>query len=286
MPSRIRLLALAALPLLGACDWFTEFKAQPRVEPWEPLSQVDGDTIHAPRGQPQFAVPVTGTFVAPYQVSYLGAPATLDSIGAAVTNPTPVSEASLANGRKYYTINCAVCHGDTGQGNGPAVQYGMAGISIVSALTQGRSDGYIYGIIRNGRGAMPTYNRIEEMDRWDVVNYVRALQGRVPNTAGLGAVGYPGQNGATVPGHTPTAPTRPAPMWRDARGPMGGTQPAPTPAGETPTAAEAQGQAGTPVPPTVNDSGPQGRLQTPTAPATPGARPQTPQTPQPKGDRK
>jgi mono/diheme cytochrome c family protein len=275
MPSRIRLLALAALPLLGACDWFTEFKAQPRVEPWEPLSQVDADTIHAPRGQPAFAVPVTGTFVAPYQVSYLGAPATLDSIAAAVTNPTPVSEASLANGRKYYQINCAVCHGDTGQGNGPATQYGMATINIVTAMTQNRPDGYIYGIIRNGRGAMPTYNRIEEMDRWDVVNYLRALQGRVPNTAGVGPTGYPGQNGATVPGYTTTAPNRPAPMWRPA-GTVPGSQVGP--AVQTPTAAEAQGQA--PAPGAVNDSGPQGRGA---APAAPAARPQTPQ---PKGDHK
>ena len=35
-------------------------------------------------------------------------------------------------------------------------------------------------MIRNGRGLMPPYNRIEEMDRWDVVNYVRGLQGRYP----------------------------------------------------------------------------------------------------------
>ncbi len=40
-----------------------------------------------------------------------------------------------------------------------------------------RTDGYIWGMIRNGRGLMPTYNRIEELDRWDVVNYVRGLQG-------------------------------------------------------------------------------------------------------------
>ena len=45
---------------------------------------------------------------------------------------------------------------------------------------KGRTDGYIFGMIRNGRGLMPPYNRIEEMDRWDVVNYVRALQGKLP----------------------------------------------------------------------------------------------------------
>ena len=279
MFSRLRLISLVAVvPMLGACDWFTDFKQQPRVEAWEPLSQMDSDTIHAPRGQPQYSVPVTGTFVAGYQVGYGGLPGVVDSIGRVAVNPTPVSPASLVNGRKYYTINCSVCHGDTGIGNGPATQngYGMPGISIISDQTKARSDGYIYGMLRNGRGLMPTYNRIEEMDRWDVVNYVRALQGVVPNTAGLGQVGYPGQNGATVPGYTATAPTRPAPQWRDTRGPLGGGQgsPAPTPAGSTPTAAESQGQQGAPVPAGVNDSGPQGRRVSPTSPA---AQPQQPE---------
>lgn len=277
---RLRTLALGALlPLLGACDWFTDFKNQPRVEAWEPLSQNVADTIHAPRGQPQFAVPVTGTMLAGYQVGYGAFPGVIDSIGRLLTNPTPPSEASLANGRKYYTINCSVCHGDTGAGNGPATQngYGMPQISIIGATTQARSDGYIYGMMRNGRGLMPAYNRIEEMDRWDVVNYVRALQGRIPNTAGLGQVGYPGQNGATVPSYTVTAPTRPAPHFRDARGPMGGMPPQVAPEIRAPDEAGA-GTQGLPVPPTVTDSGPQGRLGTPTAPAAP-------QTPQPKGNR-
>jgi mono/diheme cytochrome c family protein len=175
MSSRLRLITLVAVvPMLGACDWFTDFKQQPRVEAWEPLSQMDNDTIHAPRGQPQNSVPITGTFVAGYQVGYGGLPGVVDSIGRVAVNPTPVSPASLVNGRKYYTINCSVCHGDTGIGNGPATQngYGMPGISIISDQTKARSDGYIYGMLRNGRGLMPTYNRIEEMDRWDVVNYV------------------------------------------------------------------------------------------------------------------
>jgi mono/diheme cytochrome c family protein len=220
-------------------------------------------------------VPITGTFVAGYQISYGPYPGVIDSIAAVAVNPTPVSPASLANGRKYYAINCAVCHGDTGAGNGPTTQngYGMPAISIITDLTKGRPDGYIYGMMRNGRGLMPTYNRIEEMDRWDVVNYVRALQGRVPNTAGIGATGYPGQNGSTVPGYTASAPTRPAPHYRDPRGPLtqGGAGVVPAQAGEIRTPAGAQGQVDTAVPAGANDSGPQAR--------TPGGQPA--QQPQP-----
>ena len=239
------LIALPLVLLLGACDWFTEFKNQPRIEPWEPASQKDEDTTHAPRGQPRFAVPVTGVVAPSYQISYAQMPATMDSLGA-LPNPTPVSPASLENGRKYFTINCAVCHGVNGKGDGPAVKYGMAGIDLTGPMTQGRTDGYVFGMIRNGRGLMPTYNRIEEHERWDVVNYVRALQGKVPNTTGgTAAYGFPGQNGATVPGPSTTAPTRPAPMWRANLALPNAPAPPPAPVQATPTDS-AQTKRGTP----------------------------------------
>ena len=53
------------------------------------------------------------------------------TIGALLPNPTPVSDSSLANGRRHYQINCAVCHGDRGVGDGPVTKYGMPGIAIV-----------------------------------------------------------------------------------------------------------------------------------------------------------
>jgi hypothetical protein len=59
---------------------------------------------------------------------------------------------------------------------------------------------------------MPTYNRIEDSERWDVVLYVRALQGKIPGVvADTSPAGYPGQNGKQVPSYTNTAPTRPVP---------------------------------------------------------------------------
>jgi hypothetical protein len=87
----------------------------------------------------------------------------------------------------------------------------MAQISLVNDRVRGLSDGYIYGMIRNGRGLMPSYNRIEDMDRWDVVNYIRGLQGALGAPVDTGAVGRPGQTGATLPGATRLGPTRPVP---------------------------------------------------------------------------
>jgi hypothetical protein len=66
-------------------------------------------------------------------------------------------------------------------------------------------------MIRNGRGLMPTYNRIEELDRWDVVNYVRALQSGA--AVEVGPLAAPGVTGDKIPGATRRGPTRPSPYF-------------------------------------------------------------------------
>lgn len=214
MSARTWRFLLVAPFVLGSsgCEWFTDFKRQPSLWTWEPVK----DSLTPSRGNPQYSVPVTGMAVAGFQVSYAPLPGTIDSM-AGVANPTPMSAASLLNGRKYFQINCAVCHGDAGAGDGPATKFGIPGISIVTPISVGRSDGYIFGMIRNGRGLMPSYNRIEEPDRWDVVNYLRALQGQGGGKAETGPLAAPGVTGDKLPGVSRTAPQRPAPFV-DARG--------------------------------------------------------------------
>lgn len=205
--ARVLLLAIP-LTLLTACEWFTDFKRQPSISTWEVVK----DSLTPSRGNPQMSVPTNGTAVAGFQVSYGAFPATIDSM-ASLRNPTPASDSSLANGRKYFQINCAVCHGERALGDGPATKFGMPGINLTTDMTKARADGYIFGMIRNGRGLMPPYNRIEEMDRWDVVNYVRALQGIGGKTVAYGALAPPGVTGDKVPGPTRTGPTEPAPFF-------------------------------------------------------------------------
>lgn len=245
-----RAAALVALTSsLTACDWFTTFRHQPRLEPWENMTispdtnaklywqdgnrlvltrSMDEDSVNLHfRGNPSESVPVTGTYLAPWQVSYTALPGVIDSIGAVVKNPQAPTKESLELGRKYYQINCAACHGDNGMGAQTIVaQYGLA-FPIATDMTKQRTDGYIYGMIRNGRGLMPSYNRIEEEDRWHVVNYVRGLQGMYP--VEQGPVGFPGQTGDALPGATEMAPTRPSPFVKpsqftgvDVRGTAGG----------------------------------------------------------------
>ena len=203
---------------VSSCSWFTDFKDQPKIEPWESAS----DSV-PPRGNPQNSVPVQGTLAAGFLVSRQPLPATIDSM-ANLANPVVADGRSLDNGRKLYQINCAVCHGANGMGAGPAVRYGMAGIALVNDRVRGLSDGYIWGMIRNGRGLMPSYNRIDELERWDVVNYVRGLQGRYQVDTLMAA---PGVTGDALPGASRSAPTQSAPFFNAVRQGAAGAQRAP-----------------------------------------------------------
>lgn len=206
-PARLtRHTVLATLVLTAGCSWFTDFKEQPKIDPWETVS----DTIPY-RGNPQNSVPVYGTAAPGYEYGRTPLPGTIDSMSG-IPNPVAPDARSLNNGRINFQINCAVCHGPLGHGDGPATKFGMVPMPLISDHAKGLTDGYIFGMIRNGRGLMPTYNRIEEPDRWDIVNYVRSLQGKY-GTAPDTTHGRPGENGTTVPGPSISAPTRPAPYY-------------------------------------------------------------------------
>lgn len=242
--STLRRVAVLALPLaLAACDpneWITDMKQQPSVGTWQKFSSdsAAGDTIPF-RGSPQGSVPTHGVAVAAWQISYSAMPATVDSLSGLV-NPVAADERSLANGRKVFQVNCAVCHGDLGDGNGGMKQlnpaYGFAP-PINGAATQARTDGYLFGMMRNGRGLMPPQNRIPEEMRWDVVNYLRGLQGRY--AVQTGPVGFPGQTGTALPGLSKFGPTVPSAFARPST--TGITPKAAKPAGEATPAADHNG---------------------------------------------
>jgi mono/diheme cytochrome c family protein len=202
----IRIGLVGFLGVAASCSWFTDFKEQPKIDPWDARSD-SGPS----RGQPQGSVSVYGS-VAP-EFAYARTFQALDQMSA-LANPVAPDSASVSRGRKNYQINCAVCHGPLGMGNGTVVKYGVfpPAIGAGSPAAAARSDGYIFGIIRNGRNLMPSYNRIEEPDRWDIVNYLRSLQGRVA-IAPDSSHGLPGETGDKLPGVTQMGPTRPAPYY-------------------------------------------------------------------------
>jgi hypothetical protein len=91
-----------------------------------------------------------------------------------------------------------------------------------------RSDGYLYAVVEAGRGLMPPYGeRITHLDRWALVEYVRALQ----RNAGATGTARPNPGGAV--GNPPPAQVQgqlPA-SARDTLAPLNAPAPAAQPQG-------------------------------------------------------
>jgi len=92
--------------------------------------------------------------------------------------PEKITQALLTRGRQRYDIYCAPCHGLVGEGNGIVPSRGfLAPPSYHTERLRAATDQRFYDVITQGSGAMYSYSdRLEPLDRWAVVAYIRALQ--------------------------------------------------------------------------------------------------------------
>jgi len=87
--------------------------------------------------------------------------------------------ASVAAGKKAAETNCITCHGPGGKGNGvAAAALTPKPADWTSAKVKADTDGELFWKISNGRGPMPPWKHLPDKERWDLVNYVRSLQGK------------------------------------------------------------------------------------------------------------
>jgi mono/diheme cytochrome c family protein len=84
----------------------------------------------------------------------------------------------LTRGREQFTIYCAMCHGDAGDGRGMIVQRGMVPPPSyhIDRLRQAPV-GHLFDVITSGYGQMFSYgDRVAPADRWAIAAYIRTLQ--------------------------------------------------------------------------------------------------------------
>lgn len=108
-----------------------------------------------------------------------------------------------AAGDTLYQNFCAVCHGTAGDAKGP-ISNRIAAPSLLTGRARGYSDGYLYSIIRYGRGVMPRYGDkvYSASDRWAIVNHLRKLQAQTPAAAEPPGAGAPIAPGPSATGST------------------------------------------------------------------------------------
>ena len=106
---------------------------------------------------------------------------TRDDAGKLLTNPVPKMPNSFENGKLLFGIYCAHCHGPNGKGMGLVSMKFIPAPDLTLPLFQQRTDGFIYGQIRSGGPLMPAHGEaLSPKERWDLVNFVRSLQGLWP----------------------------------------------------------------------------------------------------------
>ena len=100
-------------------------------------------------------------------------------------NPVKSTPESLARAKKWWALDCAMCHGENGDGKGETARdMKLAVVDFTDPATlKDRTDGELFYIIKNGHQDMPPEGqRIKTEEGWDLVNYVRSLAKKKPDT--------------------------------------------------------------------------------------------------------
>ncbi|MGD0586189.1 MAG: cytochrome c [Oryzomonas sp.] len=139
---------IAVVPLLMAAMWMDR---QPSIKPYQaPILMPPADSV-----------PVSGR--------------ELVSQDTELKNPVSPNAESVTQGKAIFTVNCAMCHGQTSAERGPV------GKKLVPPppgldrdMLQGLSDGAIFKAITFGFGRMPPFqNKLSPRERWDLVTFLR-----------------------------------------------------------------------------------------------------------------
>lgn len=102
-------------------------------------------------------------------------------------NPVPASPLTLQNGAQLFQKHCAVCHGESGRGDGPAakdLKTPPADLTDREEITR-MPEGEIFWKVAYGRDPMPPFRRLmRDEEIWRLTHYVREI-GRTGGAPGM-----------------------------------------------------------------------------------------------------
>ena len=160
MRMNLKILLAAAVVLLVSGSFLAQEKKEESQNPAAPSSQA------APASSPH---------------NYVISPE-----DAARKNPIRFTDASVDRGKKVFKTQCALCHGEKGDGKGDLAKdmnLNLPDFTQADSLSK-RTDGELFTIVATGKDPMPSQKgRMPEPQMWNVVNYLRALGGKVPAKA-------------------------------------------------------------------------------------------------------
>lgn len=160
---------MLALLLIGYASvgwsfpWDQDMVNQPSQKPYEFLAPPEPNGIPIQGGE---IVPAPKTEEGMYEAK---------EQAASIINPIPATDESIARGRELYKINCLVCHGAEGRGEGPVGQlFEYFPLDLTEPYIHEQTDGQIFFQLTRGGIGMPLYrDALSQNERWDVINFFR-----------------------------------------------------------------------------------------------------------------
>ncbi len=173
----LAVILLLAPSLVHAWPWDHDLRNQISIKPQESVDEAKPGM----KAFPKRSVPIPGTTVFIRDMEH----------ATGMVNPVAMSAKSVDTGRRLYEIYCVACHGKSGEGDGLVGQKLLLKPYNLSSTNDQHTwdpkdypDGYIFGMISIGGAVMPSYaNDLSVTERWNVVNYIRAVLQKAPVAA-------------------------------------------------------------------------------------------------------
>jgi len=94
-------------------------------------------------------------------------------------NPVKPTPESQAKAKGVYKVDCAVCHGDSGNGKTDLAQSMSLTLSDWTdpKSLANRQDGELFNVIRKGKDKMPPEEsgRASDAEVWNLIIYIRSF---------------------------------------------------------------------------------------------------------------
>jgi mono/diheme cytochrome c family protein len=179
-------LAIAASLSLVSC--FNSDKPNYQYMPnmYEPVGYETYGEYEVFPGNMEAMLPAEGSIPRGWQpYDYENTTEGLELARAELKNPLEVTDENLAAGAQLYTIYCAICHGDKGDGQGTLTERGkFLGIPSYADPNRNVTEGSIYHVQMYGLNTMGSYaSQTNELERWQITQHVMNLKAALKGEA-------------------------------------------------------------------------------------------------------
>ena len=122
-------------------------------------------------------------------------------------NPVKPTAESQAKAKALYTRDCALCHGDTGNGKND-MSFTLDDWTNPNTLAN-KLDSDLFATIRNGKNQMPSEDvgRANDTEVWNLIIYIRSLSKNQPPAPASAPAPAPAAAPADAPAPAPAPST-------------------------------------------------------------------------------